>query len=295
MLKELKNEFLAAGYRLQTTEQDFLEKTKDVFQSTAHSQQLRNPQSKIANPRSASGFTLIEVLIAITIGSLIILVSAIALRMGLSHLDNGEEWLNKTVRAATAFDFFWQQVSSIRSIEIPKPAYLLERFDEDKEEKDSDKTEIKNIYFKGDIDSMSFISPLSLTRHYGYGLIVATYWQRGGYDGIDLVYKEKRLNPNALLAISNNLFDIEKEKDEVVIFEGCDDITFEYLKTGGDSILFDSEASININSGNINSGESYQEWVGTIENRLPKAIRIVIRKGEEEKELIAPIMVMYSL
>ncbi|MGR3178414.1 MAG: PulJ/GspJ family protein [Candidatus Anammoxibacter sp.] len=243
-----------------------------------------NPQSQIRNPKSGSGFTLLEIIIALTIGTVIILVSTIALRIGLSHMSNGEEWLNKTVREATTYDFFWQQVSSIRTIEIPKPASLLESFDVN--DGDNDKPVIKKIYFKGGIDSMSFITPLSLKRHYGYGLIIATYWQResDSFDGFDLVYKEKRFNPAVLSSISEGLLDIEDEANEVVIFEGCDDIEFEYLKAVGNESL-----------SNINEGSSFQEWVGTIENSLPKAIKIVITKEGIEKELIASVMVMYSL
>lgn len=274
--------------KLRVTAQDFFEKSNGVFRSIIRNPQPLNPQSQIVTPRSVSGFTLLEVIVAITIGSVIILVSTVALRIGLSHLDNGEEWLNDTVREATVYDFFWQQVSSIRSIEIPKPTSSLERFDEEGD--DSIKTGLKKVYFKGEIDSMSFISPLSLKRHYGNGLIVATYKQRVSYDGIDLVYKEKRLNPAILSSISNDIFDIDEEKDEVVIFEKCDDIKFEYLKAGRSSNLIDNETL-----SNINAEDGYQEWVGTIENRLPKAIRIVITKEEKEKELIASVMVMYSL
>ncbi|MGR3317095.1 MAG: PulJ/GspJ family protein [Candidatus Anammoxibacter sp.] len=242
------------------------------------------------NPQPASGFTLIEIIIALTIGTVIILVSTIALRIGLSHMSNGEEWLNKTVREATTYDFFWQQVSSIRTIEIPKPASLLESLDEDNSDKD--KTVIKKVYFKGAIDSMSFITPLSLKRHYGYGLIIATYWQResDSLEGFDLVYKEKRFNPAVLSSISAGLLDLEEEMDEVIIFEGCEDIGFEYLKAAGNTGSIDNESL-----SNVNEGSSFQEWVGTIENSLPKAIKIVIKKEGIEKELIAPVMVMYSL
>lgn len=241
--------------------------------------------------KSVKGFTLFEVLIAITIGSVLILVSTLSLRMGLSHLSGGEDWLNNTVKEATAFDFFWQQVSSIRSINIPKPKNLLESFDEINK-KDEDKAKQNKVYFKGSTESMTFISPLSLKRHYGYGLIIATYGQKETYDGVNLVYSEKRLNPAILSSISDGLFeDADEEKKEIVIFENCEEITFEYLKGGEDPTVFTGEFPPDIGMGSV-----IQEWVGYIENKLPKAIKIVIKKEEEkERILMAPIMVTFSL
>lgn len=235
----------------------------------------------------AKGFTLFEVLIAITIGSVLILVSAVALRMGLSHLDRGEEWLIGAISETTAFDFFWQQVSSIYPQKLAIPTYLPEN---ESEKKDEEEAKDVKIFFKGETDSMSFISPLSLKRHYGYGLILATYQQRKGYEGIDLVYKEKRLNPSLLSNLSEGSSGIDDEANEVVFFQGCEEITFEYLKVGG-GVRPSGEGTLQP----ADTSGGMQEWVGTIEDSLPKAIKIMITKDGKARELIAPIMVMYSL
>ena len=248
-----------------------------------------------------NGFTLLEVIIAITIGSVIILTCTTALRMGLSHLSRGEDWLNDTVRGATAYDFFWQQVSSIRSYELPTPSDLIPRLEnsnikedtdnkdkktsEPKKEKEKKKEKKKKVYFKGDVNSLSFITPLSIKKHYGYGLIVATYSLNIDYEGTDLIYREKRLTPAVLLALANNIFEWDEEDEGIVIAKKCDDVKFEYLKP-------DNRSGINDDN---NFDDKYQEWVGILENQLPKAIRIIITKDEAEKELLAPIMVMYSL
>ena len=218
--------------------------------------------------------------------------------MGLSHLGRGEDWLNNTVRGATAYDFFWQQVSSIRSYELPTPSYLIPKFEnsntnhdtgnkdkDDKTTKPRKKEKKKKVYFKGDVTSLSFITPLSIKKHYGYGLIVATYDLNIDYEGTDLVYREKRLTPAVLLALANNIVEWDEEDEGIVIAEKCDDVKFEYLKPGSGSGIIDDN----------NFNDRYQEWVGILENQLPKAIRIIITKDEEEKELLAPIMVMYSL
>lgn len=233
------------------------------------------------------GFTLFEVLIAITIGSVLILVSTIALRMGLSHLGRGEEWLNAAISETTAFDFFWQQVSSIYPQKLAIPTYLPEN---ESEKKDEEGAKDAKFFFKGETDSMSFISPLSLKRHYGYGLILATYEQRKGYEGLDLVYKEKRLNPSLLSDLSEVSSGIDDEANEIVFFQGCEEITFEYLKVRS-GVSPAGEGSLQ--PADIAGG--IQEWVGTIENSLPKAIKIMITRDGKARELIAPIMVMYSL
>ena len=238
---------------------------------------------------SEKGFTLLEVIIAITIGSVLILVCTISLRMGLSHLDRGEAWLNNALKETTVFDFFWQQVSSARSITLPTPAFLIEKDTEPKDD-NNEKAKIEKVYFRGETDFMSFITPLSLKMHYGYGLIIATYSLRSDYNGVTLVYTEKKLNHEFLSSAAEGYFEVDTDMDEIVIYEECDDITFEYLKVGSNLDYFGNE-----NSRDIDVGGGYQEWVGHLENQLPKAIKITIKKEDQERELLAPIMVMSSL
>ncbi len=245
------------------------------------------------------GFTLFEVLIAITIGSLLILASTMALRIGLSHLDHGEEWLNESIKETASFDFFWQQVSTARLIVIPKPKNLVDNSDKKEETKSKDKGKSKSsapakkikMFFKGNPDSMSFITPLSLRRHYGRGLVVATYLMQNGENGLDLVYREDKFSPKILTSLSHGLFDFSlEEKEEIVFFEGCDDIQFEYLQTNAKLTTAAKEKQPDSMSGSI-----LQVWVGSLQNTLPSAIKIIIEKDGEVKELLAPVMVTYSL
>lgn len=245
------------------------------------------PTSRFQQP--VNGFTLFEILVAITIGSVVVLASTVALHMGLSHIDRGETWLNKTVRDAAVFDFFWQQASSMRAVAIPKPDYLLSA-GQDTGEEDSGQAKSGKLYFKGDVDSVSFISPLSLKRHYGYGLVVAVYRLRRSYDGFDLVYSEERLHSGVLMSVADDSFALTDEDDEIVMLEGCDDISFEYLVAGGDSGAFGG-----MSPQGHEGGDGNLEWIGSIENRLPRAVRIIAQKEEEVRELIAQVMVTYSL
>ena len=266
----------------------------ELITDPCHKQATNISRSSIFKQNTRNGFTLLEVIIAITLGSVIILICTTALRMGLSHLGRGEDWLNDTVRGATAYDFFWQQISSIRSYELPTTSELIPTLEnsntpatgsKDNKVAKLKKKKKKKVYFKGDVDSLSFITPLSIKKHYGYGLIVATYSLNIDYEGTDLIYREKRLTPAVLLALANNINDFDEEDEGIVIAKKCDDVTFEYLKPGSRAGIIDDN----------NFDDRYQEWVGILENQLPKAIRIIITRDEEEKELLAPIMAMFSL
>ncbi|UJS18172.1 MAG: prepilin-type N-terminal cleavage/methylation domain-containing protein [Candidatus Jettenia sp.] len=59
------------------------------------------------------GFTLFELLIAVFIGTILIMSSAYAIRLGLFSMEREEVWFNNSTKEKASFDFFWQQVSSL--------------------------------------------------------------------------------------------------------------------------------------------------------------------------------------
>src|SRR3989339_852180 len=71
------------------------------------------------------GFTLFELLIALFIGTILIMSGAYAIRTGLFSMEREEAWFNDTTKEKAAFDFFWQQVSSLRVQKIPRKDDLL--------------------------------------------------------------------------------------------------------------------------------------------------------------------------
>ena len=100
------------------------------------------------------GFTLFELLIALFIGTILIMSGAYAIRTGLFSMEREEAWFNDTTKEKAAFDFFWQQVSSSRVQKIPRKDNLLTG-----ENKTTKKKKTK--YFTGEKDFLSFVSPLS--------------------------------------------------------------------------------------------------------------------------------------
>src|SRR3990167_4438195 len=115
------------------------------------------------------GFTLFELLIALFIGTILIMSGAYAIRTGLFSMEREEAWFNDTTKEKAAFDFFWQQVSSLRVQKIPRKDNLLTA-----EENKTIKKK-KTNYFTGEKEYLSFVSPLSFKKHYGQGLIITDY------------------------------------------------------------------------------------------------------------------------
>src|SRR3972149_9945333 len=113
------------------------------------------------------GFTLFELLIAMFIGTILIMSGAYAIRTGLLSMERDEAWFNDSTKEKAAFDFFWQQVSSLRIQKIQSKDVLLQT-DENKKVKKK-----KTNYFTGEKDFISYVSPLSFKKHYGQGLIIA--------------------------------------------------------------------------------------------------------------------------
>ena len=75
--------------------------------------------------KQKEGFTLFELLIALFIGTILIMSGAYAIRTGLFSMEREEAWFNDTTKEKAAFDFFWQQVSSSRVQKIPRKDNLL--------------------------------------------------------------------------------------------------------------------------------------------------------------------------
>lgn len=207
------------------------------------------------------GFTLIEIIIAISIGTLLILVASASIRTGLSYMQRGEERFNKGLRERVALNFFTQQITSIHPSNMSN----------------------EDIFFIGNKDLVSFISPLSLNKYYTYGLMICAYTITKDISNThNLVYNEKRLLSNTYLTKLIDKFSKEKRKRElfdegsIVFFQGYQKITIEYL-------------------GEVNPGKDEEEespWKKSWQNEgLPKAIKITLLKQGKTQEVVAPIMV----
>ena len=64
--------------------------------------------------KKKEGFTLFELLIAMFIGTMLIMAGTYAIRIGLFSMEKEETWFNDSTKEKAAYDFFWQQTSSLR-------------------------------------------------------------------------------------------------------------------------------------------------------------------------------------
>jgi len=203
-------------------------------------------------------FTLLELIIAVSIGMVIILLVSFAIRTGFFQMERGSKWLEEGYRDDSALLFFHQQATSMREELINK-----------------------DTVFDGDSDRIVFVTPISLERSYGLGLMMVSYYIEEGDEGIRLNYKEKRFIPG-------NNFDTFKDQnvlmfndsEAVEIVNGYEEISFKYLGSQEDA--------------DATSSKSILEWKDTwLVNSLPKAVKVVLTKDGKSRELIAPVMVMY--
>jgi hypothetical protein len=205
-----------------------------------------------------SAFTLLELIIAISIGTVLILLVSSAIRMGFFQMERGSKWLEERYRDNSALFFFQQQATSMR-----------------------DELINKDTVFDGDSARIVFVTPISLERSYGLGLMMVSYYIEEGNEGVRLNYKEKRFVPGENMDTFKDQNVLMFNDSEVVeIVNGYDEISFKYLSTQEDADAASSKLAL--------------EWKDTwLVNSLPKAIKVVLTKDGKSRELVAPVMVMY--
>ncbi len=210
--------------------------------------------------KGEGAFTLLELIIALSIGAALILLVSLSVRMGFFQMEKGSNWLEENHREKSALQFFGHQVSSMRNESIGE-----------------------DVIFDGDSDRLLFVTPISLEKRYELGLMTVSYYQERDDEGISLNYKEKRFIPyeniDNFKDESNTIFD---SSEKVTFFDGCEEIAFQFL------VAQESEEE------GETSDLASQDWEDSwLENKLPKAVKVMILKNGQNREMIAPIMVMY--
>jgi len=208
--------------------------------------------------RSRAAFTLLELIVSLTIASLLVVVGAGALRSGLALSGRGAEGIAQMMRDDAAHEFFWRQLAAARC------------------------TKLGTIYgFIGERDSLMLVSIVSFTRGSDYGLVAAYYKVESDPDGGNcLSYRERRiLNKKDWESIDEQgpepFFDDIKP---VRLFRQCDEIEFGYLAPA---------------EGETDSGEWKNTWKETDKpkSKMPRAVRLRLEAEGAEREILAPIVV----
>ncbi len=211
--------------------------------------------------RKEDAFTLLELIIALTIGTAIIVLVSVSVRMGFFQMGRGSKALEESLREKNAVHFFCQQVASIRS-------------------EGNGGEEI----FNGDAKNILFVTPMSIEKNYSNGLMTATFFLEKEETGVKLNYKEKRHIPvENVEEFKVEFASIFDQNESITIFKGFDEIVFRFL--GSEDSEGDGPTS-------VKSDAVWKEsWLE--EEKLPKAIKLVLSKNGINREIVAPIMVMY--
>ena len=209
-------------------------------------------------PRASKnqGFTLVEVIVTMTILGFLLLVVYGVFSLGHSAWERGDLIREKYQKSRILSQLIYRQIKSAVPYQVK-----------------TDKAEGNYLAFAGGAQTLKFVSALSLRTTRPEGLIYAVYeFQEGGAEGGKLVVYEQRV-------LSKNFME-EKPKEEsgIILMEAVSSVRFEYYR----------EEDPNENE----EAAWVEEWNAKEENRLPKALRLTVtpRKGQEGKEEI-PFMI----
>jgi general secretion pathway protein J len=150
------------------------------------------------NKKLEKGFTLLELIISITLLGIIVLVVMGATRLGFRSVDSGERKVESLERLRTSLSIIESQIQS----EIPLT------YDDEGSRK---------YYFKGSRESMQFSTNSSLLNGQR-GYVLASYRVAADVDGKQALY------------LSENSIGMEN-RTETRLLEGFDELYFEYFYT----------------------------------------------------------------
>jgi general secretion pathway protein J len=196
------------------------------------------------------GFTLIEVIVTMTILGFLLVVVYGVFSLGRSAWEKGDLIREKYQKSRILSQLISRQVKSAVPFKVK-----------------TEKAEGNYLIFEGTAQSLKFVSALSLKSTRPEGLIYAVYeYREGGEEGGKLVVYEQR-------ALSRNVVE-EKPKEEtgISLLEGISSVRFEYYREEDPNQKRDAAW--------------VEEWNAKEENQLPRALRLTItpRKGQEGKE-----------
>ena len=196
------------------------------------------------------GFTLVEVMVTLSILGFILLIIFGAFRLGLSAWERGEFIKEEYQKLRIASQMISRQFKSIVPYKIK-----------------SKKAEGDYLAFEGKAHTLKFVSSFSLKARQPEGFVLAVYeFREGGNEGGRLVlYEQRALNKDFME-------EPPPEELAVSLFEGIAEVRFEYYQ----------EADAEKNQ----AGGWVEEWNAREQKELPKALRMTLtpKKGQGKKE-----------
>jgi general secretion pathway protein J len=203
---------------------------------------------------SKKGFTLIEVIVTLTILGFILLIIFGAFRLGLSAWERGESTREEFQTARAVSQLISRQLKSAVPYKIK-----------------TKKAEGDYLAFEGKAQSLKLVSALPVKAKRSEGFVYAVYEFKEEEKGKGklILYEERVLNKDFFE-------EPPKEDSGVTLLEGISEFQFEYLR-GEDAEKSQSE-------------EWVEEWNAKEEKALPKSMRISIaledKNGKGKKSSI---------
>ncbi len=187
-----------------------------------------------------SGFTLIEVVVALTLLGFILVIIFGAFRLGISAWDRGESIKEEYQKVRVVSQMIARQVKSI----VP---YKIQ----------TKQAEGDYLAFEGKPQSLRFVSALPAKTNYPEGFVYTIYqFKEGGQNGGRLLLYERR-------ALNREFFEeAPKEEDGISLMEGVSNLVLEYYQEE-DSSKNQTEAWL-------------EEWNAKEKKELPKCLKMTV-------------------
>jgi general secretion pathway protein J len=203
--------------------------------------------TQVRKPERDSGFTLLELVVTLTILGFVLVMVLGLLRLGSTSWERGEAKVDHYQKQRIVFNLLSQQVKSSFPYKIK-----------------AQKAEGDYIAFLGARDSLRFVSTFSITAKRPEGLVFVIYRVEEGKDSEKLlkVFEKRVLNKD---------FMEETPEDEkfLTLLEDLSEFGFEYFQEGEEK-----EAV----------GEWVESWDGKDKRELPPQMRMVAKWGGKKRE-----------
>ena len=197
---------------------------------------------------SHRGFTLLELLISLTILSVIVVIVFGALRIGIRAWEKGERELDRRQRQRIVLDLVKRQLASMCVGEVWGRDQRL-------------------VLLKGDNKSLEFVSQIPLVPGNRFGMVYVRYSVKPakGDEGEHLIFSEK----NVALLDKKMVTDYPGESDFSELLPGMKSIGFEYLKDrpGEEAALWQ------------------KSWDPAADKGVPRAIRVTLEENDEKEPI----------